>query len=73
MISLLELEGVAHRSTEGLPIGVSRLVEVGRAMAASPKLLMLDEPAAGLDTNERQLLAEGLQRVVEQEDIALFW
>ena len=46
-----------------LPYGQQRLLEVARALAAEPRLLLLDEPAAGLNTQETEALADVIQRV----------
>ena len=52
MIHYLGLETVAHRRVADLPFGTQKRVEPARALAARPKLLLLDEPAAGLNHNE---------------------
>jgi branched-chain amino acid transport system ATP-binding protein len=60
VVEVLGLQGVAHRRADALPTGQARLVELGRAMATQPKVLLLDEPASGLDDVESTRLAEVL-------------
>ncbi|MFA6265807.1 MAG: ABC transporter ATP-binding protein [Pseudolabrys sp.] len=66
---LLEFVGLtaqADRDAELLPYGQQRLLEVARALAAKPKLLLLDEPAAGLNTQETEALAHIIQKINAQ-------
>jgi branched-chain amino acid transport system ATP-binding protein len=79
ILERLELTAVAEQLADALPTGVGRLVEVGRALAARPKVLLLDEPAAGQDTEEterfaallRTLAADGMTVVLVEHDMGL--
>jgi branched-chain amino acid transport system ATP-binding protein len=62
LLALVGLAGAADAPASSLPYGQQRLLEVARAMAARPKLLLLDEPAAGLNTSE----TENLARIIRQ-------
>ena len=57
ILELLALTDVAERPAGALPFGIQKRVELGRALAARPKLLLLDEPAAGLNHEELAGLA----------------
>jgi sulfate-transporting ATPase len=58
VVELLNLAHVADRPVSGLPFGVLRMVEVARAIVTGARLVMLDEPASGLDNTETQQLAD---------------
>jgi len=62
LVDFLELREVAHVAVRDLPFGTQKRVELARALATAPKLLLLDEPAAGLNHGEvdalRQLILE---------------
>lgn len=64
-LELLNLKDVAERSPSELSQGQRKLVGVGRALVADAKLLLLDEPAAGLDRQETVWLGLQLRRIVE--------
>jgi branched-chain amino acid transport system ATP-binding protein len=57
----LGLSAVAHRPVAELPFATRRLTEIARILVVRPKVLLLDEPAAGLDTRDRRQLTETLQ------------
>jgi ABC-type branched-subunit amino acid transport system ATPase component/ABC-type branched-subunit amino acid transport system permease subunit len=59
--ALLELEEHLDRRVADLPFGVLRMVELARALVTEAKLIMLDEPASGLDNNETERLTEILR------------
>lgn len=54
VIDFLELQPYRNKMIAGLPYGVRKVVEVGRALATGPRLLLLDEPASGLSVEETQ-------------------
>jgi ABC-type branched-subunit amino acid transport system ATPase component len=67
--SLLEQVGisdVADEPTDSLPTGLARLVELARAMATTPSVLLLDEPSAGLDQQETEALGHVLLRLASE-------
>jgi branched-chain amino acid transport system ATP-binding protein len=63
LIALLELGGVADAPVMDLPFGTQKRVELGRALASAPKLLLLDEPAGGLNHEEVETLMALLRRI----------
>jgi len=73
------LEGYEGLRPSELSYGVQRRVEIARAIAAQPKLLLLDEPTAGMNKNERaeigallrSLQAEGLTQLLVEHDVAM--
>ena len=58
LLEMLGLESVARRRASDLPLGLQKRVELGRALAGRPRLLMLDEPAAGLNHAEVEELTK---------------
>jgi len=52
LLAVFKLEDAAHEKAKSLPYGLQRRLEIARALATGPKLLLLDEPAAGMNPNE---------------------
>jgi branched-chain amino acid transport system ATP-binding protein len=71
LLELLNLTRAAKAPVAALPLGICRLVEVGRALAADPHVILLDEPLSGLDMKASEGLLSVFQRVVEQGDQAV--
>jgi branched-chain amino acid transport system ATP-binding protein len=63
LLNVVGLGPQAEMNAELLPYGQQRLLEVARAMAAQPRLLLLDEPAAGLNSQETDALAEIIREI----------
>lgn len=74
-MELLERQGMAHLKDEkavNLPYGIQRRLEIARALATEPKLLLLDEPAAGMNPQETQELTEFIKQIKEENNLTVF-
>ena len=71
LLASLGLEHVAGTPAGALPLGLGRLVEIARAAATHPKVILLDEPFSGLNPAESRLLSEALANISKAQDIAL--
>jgi branched-chain amino acid transport system ATP-binding protein len=69
-LALLGLETVADQPVVRLPLGTGRIVEVARALATEPRIVLLDEPTSGLDVHETQRVAEALRAARDRRGIA---
>jgi branched-chain amino acid transport system ATP-binding protein len=71
LLKLLDLENVALRPADGLPLGTRKRVELARALAAAPKLLLLDEPAGGLNHSEVGELGALIRRIRDERNVTV--
>lgn len=79
LLSRVGLEGLGARPVDSLPTGQARLVELARALAIGPKVLLLDEPGSGLDDREsdalgsllKDLASEGMAVLLVEHDMNL--
>jgi branched-chain amino acid transport system ATP-binding protein len=71
MLERFGLAGDAHKETGDLSLGNQKLVEVCRALVAEPRVVLLDEPAAGLGADDVRVLLRGLREVVEEQSLCL--
>ena len=74
-MALLEEQNLAHLKdhiASSLPYGLQRRLEIARALATGPSLLLLDEPAAGMNPQETQELADFIRQIREQYKLSIF-
>ena len=66
ILKFLKIDGIANKYPNEIPFGYKRLIEIARALTAKPQLLLLDEPAAGLNESETIRLLKTIFRIWEQ-------
>ncbi len=71
LMHIFEMEKLADEVAGSLPYGVQRRLEIVRALATDPKLLLLDEPAAGMNPKETEELMENIAKIRDQFQIAI--
>jgi len=71
LIDDLELGEVAHAPMSGLPFATQKRVELARALATGPKLLLLDEPAGGLNHDEVSALGELIRHIRDERQVSI--
>jgi ABC-type branched-subunit amino acid transport system ATPase component len=71
MLDMLDLRWARDRRAADLPVGHARILELGRALATKPSVLLLDEPSSGLDSDETKAFGELLHRVNEEMGVGI--
>lgn len=71
LLKIFELDGLKDELAKNLPYGMQRRLEIARALAAAPKLLLLDEPAAGMNPQETKELMDLIRFVRKQYDLTI--
>ncbi len=71
LLSYVGLRGQGGRTAKNLPYGDQRRLEIARALATAPKLLLLDEPAAGMNPLETQAMMQLIRRLRDERDLTL--
>ena len=71
LLSIFHMEGLANVKAGSLPYGGQRRLEIVRALATNPKLLLLDEPAAGMNPSETAELMENIRKIRDTFQIAI--
>ncbi len=72
IIDFLEIEKVRKAPVGSLPYGIQKRVELGRALANDPKMLLLDEPAAGMNVEETEDIARFVLDIKEELGVTIF-
>ncbi len=71
LLSVFDMQDTAHMLAGSLPYGAQRRLEIVRALATNPSLLLLDEPAAGMNPSETQELMENIKKIRDTFKIAI--
>ncbi|MBC7263030.1 MAG: ABC transporter ATP-binding protein [Chloroflexi bacterium] len=71
LLDIFNLSGYAHAQAKNLPYGEQRRLEIARALATKPRLLLLDEPAAGMNPGEIKRLMELIQWIRREFDLTI--
>ncbi len=73
IIEFLELDRYRKKKASELPYGVQKIVGLGRALATEPQVLLLDEPSAGMNRQEKEDLARFMLRIKHEQGMTMIW
>lgn len=71
ILKFLDLEAIAHEYAGSQPYGIQKLIELGRTLVGDPKLIILDEPAAGMNHTETEALAMLIRRIRDELGVTI--
>lgn len=71
LLSIFDMQGMANQKAGSLPYGAQRRLEIVRALGTNPSLLLLDEPAAGMNPSETAELMDNIQKIRDTFQIAI--
>jgi len=71
IIDFLDLQSVRNKFVGGLPYGTQKLIELGRALALEPELLLLDEPCAGMNSEEKQDMSFWIKDIQDELGVTM--
>lgn len=71
ILRLFDLEHLAHEEVRNLPFGIQKMIDIGRAIISKPKLLLLDEPVAGMNLEETKQNANLIKRLRDEFGITI--